>query len=138
MYLLIKYIKSVLWRAAKRLPCIEDARCLKVNKYISYHIEEVIIIATDVQLDKNLFYMYYSSSWTARPLQMKPIGCSETSVNYQPMLRNIPNEQKAHSHRSESLKPCRSLTRSFGSRRENMTTSYCTRYWEKITFKFQL
>jgi len=31
---LIKYIKSVLWRVAKRLSYIEDARCLKV-KYIS-------------------------------------------------------------------------------------------------------
>jgi len=28
---LIKYIKSVLWRAAKRLSNIEDARCLKVK-----------------------------------------------------------------------------------------------------------
>jgi len=29
--LLIKYIKSVLWKAAKCLSYIEDARCLKVN-----------------------------------------------------------------------------------------------------------
>jgi hypothetical protein len=29
--LLIKYIKSVLWRVVKRLSYIEDARCLKVN-----------------------------------------------------------------------------------------------------------
>jgi len=31
MYVLIKYIKSVLWRVAKHLSYIEDARCLKVN-----------------------------------------------------------------------------------------------------------
>ena len=31
IYLLIKYIKSVLWRVAKRLSCIENARCLKVK-----------------------------------------------------------------------------------------------------------
>jgi hypothetical protein len=31
MYLLIKYIKSVLWREAKHLSYVEDARCLKVN-----------------------------------------------------------------------------------------------------------
>jgi len=31
MYLLIKYTKSVLWRVAKRLSYIEDARCLKVS-----------------------------------------------------------------------------------------------------------
>jgi hypothetical protein len=30
---LIKCIKNVLWRAAKRLSYIEDARCLKVNMY---------------------------------------------------------------------------------------------------------
>ena len=29
--MLIKYIKSVLWRVAKRLSYIQDARCLKVN-----------------------------------------------------------------------------------------------------------
>ena len=32
IYLLIKYIKSVLWRVAKRLSYIQDARCLKVKK----------------------------------------------------------------------------------------------------------
>jgi len=31
IYLLIKHIKSVLWRVAKCLSYIEDARCLKVN-----------------------------------------------------------------------------------------------------------
>jgi len=31
IYFLIKYIKSVLWRVAKRLSYIEDARCLKVK-----------------------------------------------------------------------------------------------------------
>ena len=33
IYLLIKYIKSVPWRVAKRLSYIEDARCLKVKYY---------------------------------------------------------------------------------------------------------
>ena len=32
IYLLIKYIKSVLWRVAKRLSYTEDARCLKVKE----------------------------------------------------------------------------------------------------------
>ena len=32
IYLLIKYIKSVLWRVAKLLSYIEDARCLKVKQ----------------------------------------------------------------------------------------------------------
>ena len=34
MYLLIKYIKIVLWRVAKRLSYIEEARCLKVKRVI--------------------------------------------------------------------------------------------------------
>ena len=32
IYLLIKHIKSVLWRVVKRLSYIQDARCLKVNQ----------------------------------------------------------------------------------------------------------
>ena len=36
-YLLIKYIKSVLWRGAKRLSCIDDARCLKVKQNILFY-----------------------------------------------------------------------------------------------------
>ena len=32
IYLLIKYIKSVLWRVSKCLSYIEEARCLKVNQ----------------------------------------------------------------------------------------------------------
>ena len=35
IYLLIKYIKSVLWRVAKCLSYIEEARCLKVNTAVS-------------------------------------------------------------------------------------------------------
>jgi len=32
IYLLIKYIKSILWRVVKHLSYIEDARCLKVKQ----------------------------------------------------------------------------------------------------------
>ena len=32
--LLIKYIKSFLWRVAKCLSCIEEAWCLKVNSVV--------------------------------------------------------------------------------------------------------
>ena len=39
IYLLIKYIKSVLWRVAKRLSYIEEARCLKVNRLWRVHNE---------------------------------------------------------------------------------------------------
>jgi len=46
--LLIKYIKSVLWRVAKRLSCIEDARCLNVKmvKYQTAYYRMCIIIIT--------------------------------------------------------------------------------------------
>ena len=37
IYLLIKYIKSVLWRVAKYLSYIEEARCPKV-KFIKVHL----------------------------------------------------------------------------------------------------
>ena len=40
IYLLIKYIKSVLWRVAKCLSYIEEARCVKVN--IHYIIPETL------------------------------------------------------------------------------------------------
>ena len=47
IYLLIKYIKSVLWRVAKRLSYIEEARCLMVKimelttfKWLQFNSEE--------------------------------------------------------------------------------------------------
>ena len=49
IYMLIKYIKSVLWREMKRLSYIEDARCLNVNKAVRYsaHHSMHITIAND-------------------------------------------------------------------------------------------
>jgi len=46
IYLLIKYIRSVLWRVVKRVSYKEDARCLKVkvDNYSFSHIREAIII----------------------------------------------------------------------------------------------
>ena len=38
IYMLIKYIKSVLWSVAKLLFYIDDARCLKVKKHQVTHI----------------------------------------------------------------------------------------------------
>jgi len=40
VYLLIKYIKNVLWRLAKRLSYIEDARCLKIKSKCK-HVKEI-------------------------------------------------------------------------------------------------
>jgi len=42
IYLLIKYIKSVLWRLAKCLSYIEEAQCLKVN------VKLISLIFTDI------------------------------------------------------------------------------------------
>jgi len=38
IYMFITYIKSVLWRAAKRLSYIQDARCLKVNVVVIQYL----------------------------------------------------------------------------------------------------
>ena len=44
IYLLIKYIKSVLWRVVKRLSYKQDAQCLKVNEKRSVTELNVICI----------------------------------------------------------------------------------------------
>jgi len=41
-YLLIKYIKSFLWRVAKCLSYIEEARCLKVKQEREYHLTDAV------------------------------------------------------------------------------------------------
>jgi len=42
--LLIKYIKSFLWRVAKCLSYIQEARCLKVNYLlIIFYITKVVL-----------------------------------------------------------------------------------------------
>ena len=47
MYLLITYIKSVLWRVAKCLSYMEEARCLKVNYAINGACLRMVLL-TDV------------------------------------------------------------------------------------------
>ena len=42
IYFLIEYINSVLWRVAKRLSYIEDARCLKVK------VIEIVILSNKI------------------------------------------------------------------------------------------
>ena len=44
IYLLIKYIKSVLWREAKRLSYIEGARSLKVKHMTDSEVGFMLII----------------------------------------------------------------------------------------------
>ena len=52
IYLLIKYIKSVLWRVAKLLSYIEDAWCLKVNPLHNIQITN--------KMNYNVYGMFYS------------------------------------------------------------------------------
>ena len=40
IYVLIKYIQSVLWRVVKHLSYIKNAGCLKVNPCVSGKLEE--------------------------------------------------------------------------------------------------
>ena len=54
IYLLIKYIKSVLWRAAKRLSYIEDARCLKVN------LTNFILVLMQYLIENSVFVLLRS------------------------------------------------------------------------------
>jgi hypothetical protein len=69
IYLLIKYIKSVLLRGAKRLSYIEDAWCLKV-KYTEYKLKEVSndnnqvsrIVDMSMKLLCRLFRLLWKSS----------------------------------------------------------------------------
>ena len=44
IYLLIKYIKRVLWRVVKCLPYIEDARCLKVKSMHATFLAHIIVL----------------------------------------------------------------------------------------------
>jgi hypothetical protein len=66
IYLLNKYIKSVLWRVAKRLSYKQDARCLKVKKdFIEMHCDDNWI---EVALDLGTGFLWqwccsYLSYW---------------------------------------------------------------------------
>jgi hypothetical protein len=70
----------------------------------------VIIVLPVMQIDAfvavnlSIKCLFRLSSWTARPLKMGPIGCSETSVgSYNSTLRKTPKERRPHLHRDGSL-----------------------------------
>ena len=50
IYLLIKYIKNVLWRVVKRLSYIEDARCLKVKRSYTFQSNDTHHRTTNINL----------------------------------------------------------------------------------------
>ena len=70
IYLLIKYIKSVLRRVAKRLSYIEDSRCLKVNNVFSFtpryglDLWYILFWFASVIMD-----VFYSRTSTVSPIQ---------------------------------------------------------------------
>ena len=56
IYLLIKYIKSFLWRVAKGLSFIEDARCLKVKSCLVVRIK--LLISVNIWVNSNIFKVH--------------------------------------------------------------------------------
>jgi hypothetical protein len=65
IYLLIKYIKSVLWRVAKCLSYIEEARCLKVNITVCV---KFTILLTNILIRSNKMQQYAGIFFTAKLL----------------------------------------------------------------------
>ena len=59
----MKYIESVLWRVAKRLSYIEDARCLKVNVLVQAVVNDSKLGFLLV-LNKNLHLVFQTSQKT--------------------------------------------------------------------------
>ena len=74
IYLLIKYIKSVLWSVAKCLSYIEEARCLKVkqtNALVLYsELFTMGINSKQTSLNANYFYFKFRhDNRKSRPLE---------------------------------------------------------------------
>ena len=65
IYLLIKYIKSALWRVAKRPSYIEDARCLKVSQ---------IFMNINKWFKTNLSSLYFSKTHC---LELRTRNCND-------------------------------------------------------------
>ena len=84
-YLLIKYIKSVLWWVAKRLSCIEDARCLKVKYIARVHLyltflqrvntDDIHFIIVIIQSFNRYFWVTANQNSLNTHLTVKEILC---------------------------------------------------------------
>jgi len=74
--LLIKYIKSVLWRVAKCLSYIEEARCLKVKNDLSYTSTPSHTLVTS---------LFYKQQWKSYPLLV--VVCKSVSSEGDPTCR---------------------------------------------------
>jgi hypothetical protein len=67
IYLLIKYIKSILWVVAKRLSYIEDARCLKVKVNSLFHASSTL---TQVQAPIPIWLNSQSKPYTGTTIKL--------------------------------------------------------------------
>jgi len=56
IYLLIKYIKSILWRVTEHLSYIEDARCLKFKRALIYNLQRLKITRYRLHLLITIIY----------------------------------------------------------------------------------
>ena len=74
---MIKYIKSVLWRVAKRLSYTEEARCLKVNSRINAPLSGVIV-------NFRLYLQIYCRANTAEVSRV--VEASASNNNYRQAL----------------------------------------------------
>ena len=81
IYLLIKYIKSVLWRVVKRLSYIEEARYLKVKEQ-SYTQNEPIICFCGLAL------YYLLTAWNVKTVVFMLHRCALT--RNQSVLTEVP------------------------------------------------
>ena len=72
IYLLIRYIKSVLWRVAEGLSYIEDARCLKFKGFTYLMIKELCWeaqdVGTSIELWLKLKHKIYRKCTSATPI----------------------------------------------------------------------
>ena len=63
MCLLIKYIKSVLWRVAKCLSYVEEARCLKVKHNFTHLVARFVLRIFELCFCEYFLYFYKMLDW---------------------------------------------------------------------------
>jgi hypothetical protein len=106
IYLLIKYIKSVLWRVAKRLSCIQDEWCLKVknNRSYSSNLPYAFMSYDLIKHKYNLYvYLYRSCTMLIRVrCREKHCRSPETSITMSYCSVSYPKNVKATKTRKEA------------------------------------
>ena len=81
-------MKSVLWRVAKRLSYVEDARCLKVNGRLSGRDLKIQLSGISTSpyaftvCRGNYYYYYYYYYFKQRQIEEKGILCYRNEKRY--------------------------------------------------------